>query len=48
MLKLSRDSELRATMGRRARERVAAAFDLTIQADRMAKCLEQAALAARQ
>lgn len=47
MLRLSTDAGLRATMGRNARERMAAAFDLTIQADRMAMCLEQAALAAR-
>lgn len=47
MLRLSGDADLRATMGRRARERVAAVFDLTIQADRMAVCLEQAALAGR-
>ena len=47
MLRLSADAGLRAEMGRRARERVATAFDLTIQADRMAVCLEQAALAAR-
>lgn len=39
MLTLAADADLRAAMGRRARERVAAAFDLVTQVDLMAGCL---------
>ena len=42
MLKLAADADLRAAMGRRARERVTTNFDLTAQAAHVADWLEEA------